>query len=73
MNHENRPDLQMLALLFLLSKQSPMTLENRTWFVELGTTILDPNDFTPRATLLINGVKVDMVNMMQLQNYLICA
>jgi len=50
-----------------------MTLENRTWFVELGTTILDPNDFTPRATLLINGVKVDMVNMMQLQNYLICA
>ena len=67
MTHADRPDLQLLALIFL-GKHSPMTLENRTWFVELGPTTMDM-DFCMTAPLLVNGKEVGRVDMMELQDH----
>jgi hypothetical protein len=61
------PKLQLMAMVFL-TRHAPLSLENRSWFVEIGPPEADvwPNTRVT-APLLVNGVEVGRVDMMELQ------
>jgi len=62
-------DITPGMLLAALQRHSnSMTLENRTWFVELGQTFFSPEDFSAHAKLTVNGVLVGDVNIDDLQD-----
>jgi hypothetical protein len=58
----------LAELVAILSQVDPLALENRTWTVEVGKTEFDSSDFTPRATVYVNGQEVGWVAMDEVQD-----
>jgi hypothetical protein len=60
----------LAELITILSQVEHLRLENKTWTVEVGKTIYDSSDFTPRAQVYVNGEDVGWIALDQVQDML---